>query len=112
MGQHARRKPEGEAVTTTVDRLELVRADTLPDNYPYKDDGCRIAPRCLNCPLERCIYDYDDRNVQRAARRARQDTRQKQVAELLAQGLFRIEIARRIGASLRTVERDLKEIRT
>ena len=99
-------------MTTTVDRLELVRADTLPDNYPYTDDGCRIAPRCLSCPLERCIYDYDDRDVQRAASRARQDARQKQAAELLAQGFYRIEIAQRLGVSLRTVERDVKEIRT
>ena len=99
-------------MTTTADRLELVRADTLPENYPYTDDGCHIAPRCLTCPLERCIYDYDGRDVQRAVSRARRDARQKQVAELLTQGLYRIEIARRIGASLRTVERDLKEIRT
>jgi hypothetical protein len=23
-----------------------------------KDTGCEIAPRCLECPLEKCLLDY------------------------------------------------------
>ncbi len=31
--------------------------DSLPEHTDYRDEGCRIAPACLRCPLERCIYD-------------------------------------------------------
>lgn len=35
----------------------MPRSDGLPEEHPYRDDGCSIAPRCLECPLPRCRYD-------------------------------------------------------
>lgn len=32
-------------------------ADHLPEQMHYRDDGCSIAPRCLDCPLPACRYD-------------------------------------------------------
>ena len=31
--------------------------DSLPEHTVYRDEGCHVAPSCLRCPLERCIYD-------------------------------------------------------
>lgn len=31
----------------------------LPDQIHERDDGCRVHPHCLDCPLEACIYDKD-----------------------------------------------------
>lgn len=31
--------------------------DFLPEFCDYKDDGCSLAPACLNCPFPHCIYD-------------------------------------------------------
>jgi hypothetical protein len=31
--------------------------DSLPEHTIYRDEGCHIAPACLRCPLERCIFD-------------------------------------------------------
>ena len=32
-------------------------SDPLPEQTVYRDEGCHIAPACLRCPLERCIFD-------------------------------------------------------
>ena len=37
--------------------LSRVRTNALPENVVYRDDGCEVAPRCTECPLERCRYD-------------------------------------------------------
>ena len=45
--------------------LPLVRAESLAENMigrgNYRDTGCSIAPKCLECPLPQCRYDdpYD-----------------------------------------------------
>ncbi|HLZ69556.1 MAG TPA: hypothetical protein VKV26_06545 [Dehalococcoidia bacterium] len=45
--------PLGEAEVAAA----AVAADSLPEHTLYRDEGCSIAPACLRCPLERCIYD-------------------------------------------------------
>jgi hypothetical protein len=44
-------------------------AGAVVDGRWYVDDGCAIAPRCLACPLPRCIEDlpYAERAAVRAA---------------------------------------------
>lgn len=32
-------------------------SDPLPEHTVYRDEGCHIAPSCLHCPLERCVFD-------------------------------------------------------
>ena len=34
----------------------------------YKDDGCRIHPSCLSCPLPACIFDVTLDDQKRKAR--------------------------------------------
>lgn len=33
------------------------RQDALPEFHDYTDDGCEVAPHCLECPLPRCRYE-------------------------------------------------------
>lgn len=33
------------------------RSGMLPEHTDYRDDGCEVAPACLECPLVRCRYD-------------------------------------------------------
>ncbi len=83
---------------TTVS-LSHVRADRLPENMRYADDGCEVARSCFICPLPMCKYD-DPGWLQREHRRTR-DT-----AVLRARRTDRLsvaEVARRFGISTRTV---------
>jgi Mor family transcriptional regulator len=32
-------------------------ADLLPEFCDYKDEGCELAPACLECPFPQCAYD-------------------------------------------------------
>lgn len=91
---------------TTVS-LSHVRADRLPENMRYADDGCEVARSCFTCPLPMCKYD-DPGWLQREHRRTR-DT-----AVLRARRTDRLsvaEVARRFGISTRTVHRILKQHR-
>ena len=85
---------------------KVIRIDALSERYPYRDDGCYIAPHCLDCPLPRCVYE-DPHQFQRAAR----EERRREVAALVARGIQCNEVARRLQIGLRTVHRDLQEIR-
>jgi len=31
--------------------------DLLPEHTEYRDDGCRVHPSCLSCPLPACVYE-------------------------------------------------------
>ncbi|HEY7293402.1 MAG TPA: hypothetical protein VH916_00100 [Dehalococcoidia bacterium] len=46
----------------------LVVPDPLPEHTDYRDEGCHVAPACLCCPLERCIYDRPKRSDAAALR--------------------------------------------
>ena len=78
--------------------------DTLPERYPYRDDGCQVSPSCLHCPLPKCKYDdpgwYQRQLRQRrdlAIRRARR-----------AQGLTVPQLSQLFGVSQRTVFRAIQ----
>ena len=88
----------------------FVRRDSLPEHYPYRDDGCHVSPSCLNCPLTVCILD-DPSQLQRAAYAARQADRQRAIKALVDENLRPGEISRRLNISLRTVFRELKVLR-
>lgn len=75
--------------------------DTLPEYFPYRDDGCEVSPTCLRCPLPRCKYDDPG-----CLARARRDLRDQQVLDARHSGDVTInELARRFGLSVRTVHR-------
>jgi len=66
------------------------------------DEGCELAPSCLECPFAQCRYDQGVTNAVAADRRRR---------ALLAYdgGLDRHEAASAVGISERTLSRALHE---
>ncbi len=51
--------------------------------YRYNDDGCDLAPSCLNCPLPECKHDLEtDRNRDRDARIVAMRTRGATVQQI------------------------------
>lgn len=80
--------------------------DGLPEHYEYRDTGCEVAPRCLECPLPECRY-IDGRvspppiHVERNA----------QIVALRAQGVPLLTIAATVGKSKRQVLRVLASAR-
>lgn len=80
--------------------LAPVRADTLPENTKYMDDGCELAASCLECPRIVCKYD-DPGWLQRENRR----TRDNRIFELRKRGVPVTELSRQFEVSTRTVHR-------
>ena len=88
--------------------LAPVRADTLPENTNYRDDGCDISSSCLACPLPVCKFDQpgwmrrDSRHERdEAVVRARRD-----------EELGVVELADRFQLSSRTIHRILQSDRS
>ena len=82
--------------------LPRIRRDALPENATYTDDGCEVAARCQECPLERCRYE--EPGGIRAIRNAERDP---QIIALRAEGMPVDDIAERFGLSRRSVYRVL-----
>ncbi|NQW16179.1 MAG: hypothetical protein HQ478_01720 [Chloroflexi bacterium] len=87
--------------------LEPVRADTLPENTNYRDDGCVISSTCLDCPLPVCKFDAPGW-LQRASR---YDRDVEVVKMRFRDGLSVEEIAERFELSGRTIHRILQSDR-
>ena len=77
--------------------------DAVPENYPYRDDGCQVSPSCLRCPLPQCKYD-DPGWFQREKRRGRDE---EVIAVMHQQDLSVSEAAARFDISQRTIFRIL-----
>lgn len=77
--------------------------DSLPESFPYRDDGCHVHPHCLTCPLPQCIYD-DPGWLQRERRRSRD---QEVLLVREREELSVPQLAHRFGISERTVFRIL-----
>jgi len=84
-------------------KVELLM-DALPENYPYRDEGCDWFASCLKCPLERCRFD-EPGWVQEEARQ-RRDMEVMRVRE--SEGKSVPELAQIFGISTRTVHRILR----
>lgn len=67
-----------------------------------KDDGCRISPSCLKCPLPECIYVEPPTGVTDATLAKR-----NAVLSLKRQGMRPSDIARELGMGVRMVYRHL-----
>lgn len=82
-----------------VDRL-----DALPENTPYRDDGCgHGCVRSLECPFPRCRYD--DPGIWLKLERQRRE--EELLALRAAERVSAKELAGRLGISRRTVHRIL-----
>jgi len=78
--------------------------DLPPEYCHYRDEGCEFADSCLNCPLEKCIYDEPGGRQHYTKR-----LRAKEIARLFTTGGKEIkELALMFGLSQRTVQRALK----
>lgn len=87
--------------------IRLVRADTLPENINYRDDGCEVSYSCLVCPLPICKFD-DPGWLQRESRQSRDEA---MITARRLESLSVAEIAERFEVSTRTVHRVLKQER-
>ena len=83
---------------------ELVRADALPEQVEYRDQGCDLFPSCLHCPLPRCRYDEPG-----GVRAMLNRTRDREIRRMRLDERVPVnEIARRFHVSRRTVFRALE----
>ena len=78
--------------------------DLPPEYCHYRDDGCEFASSCLNCPLQKCIYDEPG-----GRQSWRKRLRDREMARLVnTEGKGIKELALIFGVSQRTVQRALK----
>lgn len=73
------------------------------DAAAYQDTGCAVAPKCLTCPLSRCIYD--EPNSKLAINRWLNHERDKRILQRIAAGEKKDVVARAEGMSTRAVYR-------
>lgn len=86
-------------------RRSRVEPDGLPENQRFRDTGCEVSRKCLECPLPRC--KHEDPTYQYRE----QDERDAQIAELSAQGMSTALLTKRFGVSPRTVHRAVARVR-
>lgn len=82
------------------------RADTLPENHTYTDEGCEVSPACLRCPLPQC--KHDEPGWYRREQRAERDRTMSRLRS--REGMSVAQLARRFGVSKRTVFRALHRV--
>lgn len=79
--------------------------DLLPEQTGYRDDGCYIHPKCLTCPLPRCIYDESD-----GGRAMLKEMRDQELLKVYRkEGLDVAKLAERFGISRRSVYRIISQ---
>jgi transposase-like protein len=84
--------------------MDLPREDLLPEYY--RDEGCELAPSCLDCPFPCCVED-----MPRGRQHRRKEIRNREILRLFyTQGEDIKQIAQRLRVSKRTVQRALKEV--
>lgn len=83
--------------------LPLTNGNRLPENIDYVDDGCEVAPRCLECPLARC--KHDERFYSKGNKEMPVAERNAKVFELRKKGIPTPDIARAFKIAPRTVLR-------
>ena len=79
--------------------------ELLPEEFPYEDRGCDMAPSCLSCPFPKCLEE-DPWGKQKFSKRRRDE----RMAELRREGKSVSEIADIFNVSDRTVGRALKGV--
>ena len=79
-------------------------ADSLPEYFSYRDEGCDLSPSCLRCPLPRCRHDEQPLGIHTAKRLRDGELRRSRRLE----GKSVSELARTFGVSTRTVQRIIR----
>jgi hypothetical protein len=77
--------------------------DLLPEFCFYKDEGCELAPACLECPFPDCLYEQFRGSLTGAKK-----LRDKEIVRLhKIEKMAGPELSVRFHVSLRTVQRIL-----
>jgi hypothetical protein len=84
----------------------LQETDLPPEFCHYRDEGCELAPACLDCPYEKCVYDEPGGKQHRI-----KDMRNQEISRLYHAGKVVAELATMFGVSQRTVHRALKRVK-
>lgn len=85
----------------------MLQEDLLPEQCHYRDEGCDLAPACLECPFPRCLLEEPD-----GKRRWLKGRRDQKMYSLFYEGGRAVrEIAVEYRVSERTVQRALRAAR-
>lgn len=79
---------------TSDESDELPEEDPPPEYCSYPDEGCELAPACLDCHLPLCVHDNPA-----LMRRYLRDERDREMAEKRRAGVFVTDLARQYGMS-------------
>jgi hypothetical protein len=79
--------------------------DPKPEYFQYRDEGCKHADSCLECPFIRCFYE-----VPKTRRRRRYEQRDTTIIKLYRTGKNTRQLAKRFKVTRRTIERVLKNL--
>ena len=77
--------------------------DSRPEFVHYKDEGCELAPSCLECPFEKCILEEG------GVATVRKKERNQEIKELANKGMGIPELADRFRVNIRTIKRVLSK---
>jgi hypothetical protein len=77
--------------------------DLLPEFCSYKDEGCELAPACLECPFSDCLYEQFRGSLTGAKKLRDQEIVRLHKIEKIAGP----ELSARFHVTLRTVQRIL-----
>ncbi|MBI4300982.1 MAG: sigma-70 region 4 domain-containing protein [Chloroflexi bacterium] len=88
-----------------IEEVNRELVDNLPEEYPYKDEGCDLAPSCLSCPFSACRYDETNFRPSLPRLRGQEVWRLR-----YEQGLSIADLAGRFGVSKRTIHRALRRV--
>ena len=90
-----------EKIVATPENVE----DLPPEFCTYRDEGCELAPSCLECPLPQCVLDNKLISMNRAER-------DPEIRRLYSQNQLSLSaLAALFGVSKSTVKRALKNER-
>lgn len=96
----ARRMREETSDETAYEALR----DVPPEYLTYTDEGCDLAPACLECPLPQCVHDAPEMTRYYANR-----DRNREIAARRRAGESVAVLAAEYGVSRRTVYRAVAE---
>ena len=77
--------------------------DSRPEFVHYKDEGCELAPSCLECPFDRCLLEEG------GVATVQKKERNQEIKELAEKGMTVPELAEKYGVSDRTIQRVLSK---
>jgi hypothetical protein len=79
------------------------QADPRPEYFQYRDEGCKRAESCLDCPFTRCFYDRPGTRQRQRVNRGRDED----IKALRQSGKTVKQLSRYFKVSQRTIERIL-----